>query len=276
MKDYFKKLDIILTILVILDILLILGSLLFNLSSEYINFILLFDTVLCIILIINFIMKLKKSRDRKAFFNKYWLDLFASFPIALLVLPFMLSTLYAYPAIVLVRLLRLILLFRIFSKFVERILDATYLDRIIAVFIVIILGSIIALYCFDPNIKTIFDAVWFVFQTITTVGYGDMIPTSPIGRFIGLIVLIAGVMMFSVFTACFAYIFNDKVFKKENEEFNQKMNTLKDNLNETKSSIDEIKRKTILNEDELAEMKETINNLSERIDYLIDIVEKKE
>ena len=83
-------------------------------------------------------------------------------------------------------------------------------------------------------------------------------------------------MMFSVFTACFAYIFNDKVFKKENEEFNQKMNTLKDNLNETKSSIDEIKRKTILNEDELAEMKETINNLSERIDYLIDIVEKKE
>lgn len=276
MKDYFKKLDIILTMLVIIDILLILGSVLFNLSNEMFSFILLFDTLLCIILIINFIMKLRRSRNRRLFFNNNWLDLFASLPIALFILPFLSSTLYAYHVIVLVRFLRLILLLKIFSRFIDRFLAATYLDKVIATFIVIILGSTLALYCFDPNITSIFDAIWFVFQTITTVGYGDMIPSSPVGKFVGLLLLIAGVVMFSIVTASFSHIFTEKVFKRDNEEFNQKVNALKDNMNEVKSSIEEIREKTDSNDEELAEMKENINNLSERIDYLIDIVEKKE
>ena len=271
-----KKLDIVLTIMVIIDILLILVSVLFNLSNELFSFILLFDTFLCIVLIINFIMKLRRSRNKRLFFSNNWLDLFASLPIALLILPFLSSTLYAYHVIVLVRFLRLILLLKVFSKFVDRFLSATYLDKVIATFIVIILGSTLALYYLDPNITSIFDAIWYVFQTITTVGYGDMIPTSPVGRFVGLVLLIAGVVMFSIVTASFSHIFTEKVFKRDNEEFNQKMNMVRDNMIETKSSIDEIRKKTISNEEELAEMKETINNLSQQMDYLIDIIEKKE
>ena len=276
LKDYLKKLDLILTILVIIDILLILGSVLFNLSNELFSFILLFDTFLCIILIINFIMKLRRSQNKRLFLSNNWLDLFASLPIALLILPFLSSTLYAYHVIVLVRFLRLILLLKVFSKFVDGFLAATYLDKVIATFIVIILGSTLALYYFDPSITSIFDAVWYVFQTITTVGYGDMIPTSPAGKFVGLILLIAGVLMFSIVTASFSHIFTEKVFKRDNEEFNQKMNMVRDNMIETKSSIDEIREKVNSNDEELAELKENINNLSNRVDYLIDIIEKKE
>ena len=276
LKDYLKKLDLILTILVIIDILLILGSVLFNLSNELFSFILLFDTFLCIILIINFIMKLRRSQNKRLFLSNNWLDLFASLPIALLILPFLSSTLYAYHVIVLVRFLRLILLLKVFSKFVDGFLAATYLDKVIATFIVIILGSTLALYYFDPSITSIFDAVWYVFQTITTVGYGDMIPTSPAGKFVGLILLIAGVLMFSIVTASFSHIFTEKVFKRDNEEFNQKMNMVRDNMIETKSSIDEIREKVNSNDEELAELKENINNLSNSVDYLIDIIEKKE
>ena len=275
LKRYLEKIDVILTILVIIDILLILTSVLFNLSAEWISFVLLFDTILCIILIINFAMKLRRARNKKLFFNNNWLDLFASLPVALLILPFLSSTLYAYHAIVLVRILKLILLFKILSKFVARFLEATYLDKIIAAFIVIILGSILALYWFDPNVTSIFEAIWFVFQTITTVGYGDIIPASPVGKFVGLIVLIAGVLMFSIFTASFAYLFNDRIFKKENDEFNQKVNAIKDNLNETKSSIDEIKDKANSNDEKLMKIEEDIENLSRKVDNLIEIVEKK-
>ena len=272
---YFEKLDMILTILVIIDILLILGSVLFNVSAEYLNLILAFDTILCIILIIHFIMKLRRARNKKIFFSNNWIELFASLPVALLILPFLSSTLYAYNAIVLIRILRLLLLIKVFSKFVERFLKATYLDKIMAIFIVIILGSILALYCFDPNFTSVFDAIWFVFQTITTVGYGDVIPTSPVGKFIGLVLLIAGVLMFSIFTASFAYLFNERVFKEENEEFNQKVNAIKENLNEAKSSIDEIREKASSNDERVVKMEEDIENLSARIDNLIEIIEKK-
>ena len=278
----FKKLDAILTILLIIDILIILASVLFKLGTRYITFILIFDSLLCIVLILNFIIKLRRAEDRKEFFSKNWLDLFASLPLGLFVLPFVSSTLYAYPIIILIRILRLVLLFKLFSKFLERFLESTYLDKIMALFIVIILGSIFALYYFDPNINSLFEAVWYVFQTITTVGYGDIIPSSPIGQFVGLILLAVGVLMFSIFTGSFAYLFNDKVFKEENEEFNQKINQLKSSLMEAQDSINEIKENANNNNVELNNLKaqldkteENINMLSLKIDKLIELVEKK-
>ena len=277
-----EKLDIILTILVIIDILLIIGAVLFNLSNQYTNLILLFDTLLCIILILNFIMKLGKSRDKVGFFNKYWLDLFASLPLGLLILPFLSATLYTYHVIILIRILRLILLFRVISKFVERFLEATYLDKIMAMFIIVIVGSTLLLYLFDPSIGSLYGALWFVFQTITTVGYGDIIPQSPIGKFVSLILLIVGVLMFSIFTASFAYLFNNKVFREENKEFNNQLNQLKEYLRKNQDSINEIKEKISYDDGEMEKiskrldnLEENTNNLSERIDYLIEIIEKK-
>ena len=282
MIKYLEKPDVILTMLVIIDILLILGSVLFKLGSEYISFILLFDAIVCIVLIIEFIRKLQKSENRRMFFRKNWLALLASLPVALLILPFLSYAAYAYPLIVLLRILNLILLIKVISKVTERFLDATYLDKIIAVFIVLLLGSTFVLYCFDPNITSIFQAVWFVFQTITTVGYGDIIPSSPAGQFIGLVLIIAGVLMFSMVTASFGYLFTEKIFKDENVEFNQKANAIKENLHETRFQIDEIKEKAVSNEKELEKINERLdnleentNNLTERIDYLIEIIDKK-
>ena len=66
MIKYLEKPDVILTMLVIIDILLILGSVLFKLGPEYITFILLFDAIVCIVLIIEFIRKLQKSENRQS------------------------------------------------------------------------------------------------------------------------------------------------------------------------------------------------------------------
>ena len=93
-------------------------------------------------------MKMRRERNKKLFFNNNWLlffnnnwlDLFASLPLGVLALPFLSATLYAYPMIILIRVLRLILLLKLFSKFFERFMESTYLDKIMAVFIVIIFG----------------------------------------------------------------------------------------------------------------------------------------
>lgn len=276
LKSWFERLDISLSILIIIDVLLIIASILFNLEQEYIDFIFIFDTLICIVLIINFIIKYLDSADRNQFLKENYLDLVASLPLGLLILPFPSQLLYSYHLIILLRLLRVILLFKDISKYVKRFFNATYLDKIIAIFIVIIVGSTFTLYYFDPNIHSIYESLWFIFQTITTVGYGDIIPESPVGHFISLLLLIVGVLMFSVLTASFAYFFNQKIFKEENDEFNKKVNTLKENLDKTKESIDKIKEKTISNDEELAEIKENVKDLSNRMDYLIDLIEKKE
>src|SRR5262245_47368356 len=63
--------------------------------------------------------------------------------------------------------------------------------------LVIILGGI-AVYLAEykhpgANITKLSDAFWWAVITITTVGYGDYTPVSPLGRIIGAIVMFAGI-----------------------------------------------------------------------------------
>jgi len=52
-----------------------------------------------------------------------------------------------------------------------------------------------------------FTSVWWALVTMTTVGYGDMVPATPLGKIIGSIVIIFGVVLISMFTAAVSSIF---------------------------------------------------------------------
>jgi voltage-gated potassium channel len=56
----------------------------------------------------------------------------------------------------------------------------------------------------NGNILTGNDAVWWSIVTIATVGYGDRYPTTPIGRLIGVAMIVMGVSLFSVLTSFIA------------------------------------------------------------------------
>jgi voltage-gated potassium channel Kch len=43
--------------------------------------------------------------------------------------------------------------------------------------------------------------VWWSTQTVTTVGYGDIVPTTTTGRIVGIIVMLAGIAFAAVLTA---------------------------------------------------------------------------
>jgi voltage-gated potassium channel len=55
-----------------------------------------------------------------------------------------------------------------------------------------------------PNVGV---AMWWAAQTVTTVGYGDVTPTNPIGRVIGLFVMLYGIAFVTVFVAAITSIF---------------------------------------------------------------------
>jgi len=77
----------------------------------------------------------------------------------------------------------------------------------------------IGLYVLDVHFRTqgasgIVDTFWWALVTITTVGYGDVVPHSVLGRIVGLILMLSGVVLVSLFTATIASIFIERKIKE--------------------------------------------------------------
>ncbi len=51
----------------------------------------------------------------------------------------------------------------------------------------------------NPNISTVSDGLWWALVTITTVGFGDITPVTPLGRIVGGVLMIAGMLTIAMF-----------------------------------------------------------------------------
>ena len=90
---------------------------------------------------------------------------------------------------------------------------------ILGVTTAIILFGALGLYTLDAHYwkkgaSGIVDTLWWALVTITTVGYGDVVPHSVLGRVVGLILMLSGVVLVSMFTATIASIFVERKIKE--------------------------------------------------------------
>jgi voltage-gated potassium channel len=69
----------------------------------------------------------------------------------------------------------------------------------------------------EGNIKTLGDAVWWSFTTMTTVGYGDHSPTTGLGRVLAVGLMLSGIALLGVVTANIAAWFISR-FDRDNVE----------------------------------------------------------
>lgn len=91
--------------------------------------------------------------------------------------------------------------------------------RIIGITCVIILFGALALYFADRYYETkgvvgIFDAIYWAVVTITTVGYGDVVPNSTTGKIFALLIILSGPALLSLITASIASILVERKIKE--------------------------------------------------------------
>lgn len=56
----------------------------------------------------------------------------------------------------------------------------------------------------NPGFNNYFNAVWFVMETITTVGYGDIVPNTYLGKIVDMVIMPVGIAVISLLTASIA------------------------------------------------------------------------
>lgn len=62
-------------------------------------------------------------------------------------------------------------------------------------------GAGFILYVIDPNIHSVTDGIWSAWVTMTHVGFGDVVPTSLLGRLLSAALILFGLTIFSLCTA---------------------------------------------------------------------------
>jgi voltage-gated potassium channel len=78
--------------------------------------------------------------------------------------------------------------------------DAAYL--IVAVWLVaVVIFGIVEHLLDERTFPTVWLGMWWALQTVTTVGYGDVVPTTKLGRVVGAVVMVLGVSFIAFVTA---------------------------------------------------------------------------
>ncbi len=129
--------------------------------------------------------------------------------------------------------LRVLLVFRIvrflklarYSPAMRSLLDALYAERR-ALFgcVVILLGATVVAASIMHVIEgptqpdkfgTVPDAMWWAIVTLTTTGYGDVVPLTPLGRLVGGLTVVMGILMLALPVGIVATAFANEIHRRD-------------------------------------------------------------
>ena len=88
----------------------------------------------------------------------------------------------------------------------------------VATFLIVVGGGLLSLLEGESVHGKFFEGIWWAIVTVTTVGYGDIAPTTIWGRIVGVALMITGLGVISTLAAAVAAYF---VSQDEGDEFQE-------------------------------------------------------
>lgn len=169
------------------------------------------DFAICILLALDYVYRMIHSGDKLGFVKKYWYELLASIPAYIFLTiqtQFLGAAFRSLRIIRAVRMMRVVRLSLILFKVVRlmeaigRLLIRSKVVYLLALALMVIVFSSTAIYVAESglessSLRTFFDAIWWSFTTVTTVGYGDIVPITMEGKVIGITLMIFGITVWS-------------------------------------------------------------------------------
>ncbi len=177
--------------------------------SDFTNFVM--STSIFLFFVIAYIVQLLLVEDRLRFIGQNW-----SVPLIILGgVPFIIEyKMLAQPLAALRPILAIYILFPSIRTLIGFFMDGHLRTTLLgATVVVIIFGVLVA--GIDPGVKTVWDGMWWAVATVSTIGYGDVVPTSALGRVLGVLLVILGLAIFVIITANILAL----TLKKETRKF---------------------------------------------------------
>ena len=160
------------------------------------------DLAICGVFVWDFITRARQAKAVRQFFKTNWYEPLAMIPAVIFDLMAGLPLLSAGLRMLrLVRFARVVLVaarlrrtFAVADRFAERS-NLLYLVVVTTGLVLAAAFAVLAIeFRFEASpIKSVADALWWSLATVTTVGYGDIVPATPLGRLIGMFLMVVGI-----------------------------------------------------------------------------------
>jgi voltage-gated potassium channel len=93
--------------------------------------------------------------------------------------------------------------------------------------VALVLLAGLAIRVTDPHLfRTPLDGWWWAASTITTVGYGDLVPATSVGRMVGLVLMFSGIALVSLLTASIAALLMGGDVEAEEQHLERRLDRL--------------------------------------------------
>ena len=221
--------------LTFIDILFLGYSVFFSVSSTVRYSAVAFDLIVCIILWIEFFYSYRHKKKKKKYLKDNSFSILGMFPIDFVFLR-------ALRLVKLVQLIKLYVLARETTGNISKFLKHTLLDKIIFIAILFIFIVTVSIRLLDPGINDIPTAIWFIVVSMTSTGYGDVVPVTHSGRLIGIIAMIGGILIFATITAAISTIYMSKISRSHHDNLESKIDDLSSEVERLNKKIDELKK----------------------------------
>lgn len=235
MKRSRQVLYLLLIFLTLADILLLCSIAFYPVSSQFKFFVYAFDLIVCMVLWVEFIYSYIHAADKRQYFSSNLLSVIGMLPLDFVFLR----------ALRLIKLLQLIKVF-VVSKdeddFILNFLNRTYLDKILVIAILFIFTITVMMMIIDPNVNDTGTAMWFIVVSMTSTGYGDIVPVTTSSRIVGMIAMIGGIIIFSTLTAVISSLYVSRISRDNHDDLESKINDLTLEIEKLNKKIDELKK----------------------------------
>jgi len=118
--------------------------------------------------------------------------------------------------------------------------DAAYLIASFWALAVVVFGVLERIV--DPKtFGSVWLGMWWAIQTVTTVGYGDVVPDQAVGKVIAAFLMLGGLSLLAVVTAAVTSGFVARAQASRNDPFTQKLDALGEELEAVRAELERLR-----------------------------------
>ena len=168
-----------------------------HIPKETLDVLLNIDNLIYYIFVVDYVVRLAKAKEKKKFIKNNIIDLISIIPFNAILKS--LRILKLNKLLRLVKLLKMSTLLARFKDDIDKFFRTNYFGYVLITTVVIVLSG--ALLVSSVEKISIGDSIWWSIVTTATVGYGDIYPSTALGRIVAVVLMMVGIGFIGILTS---------------------------------------------------------------------------